>query len=197
MSITLIAACDRAGVIGSDSGMPWHLPGDLRRFRQETLGKPIIMGRRTQALIAKPLPGRLNIVLTRQHNDQQSGWVFVSSQEEAIEVAQSECQRTGTSTIMVIGGGEIYRLFFPLADRVHLTIVDGSYTGDVLFPTELFDAHPFYLDHEEHYPPDVKNLHACHVLHLSRQGSGTPFRFESFRDDRDRLSESARQDHAA
>ena len=126
--ITLIVAVADSGVIGRDDTLPWHLPDDLKRFKRLTMGKPILMGRRTFESIGKPLPGRRNIVLTRDPNYRRTGVSVVHDVEGALRAA-------GTAPeIMVIGGADLYRLFLPRAGRIHLTRVHGDIAGDVMWP---------------------------------------------------------------
>lgn len=129
MRITLIAARAANGVIGRDNAMPWHLPADLRRFKALTMGKPVIMGRRTFESIGRPLPGRLNIVLSRSMPRGERVVVVPD-----VDAALAEARATGTDEAMVIGGGEVYRLFMPFADRLELTEVHLEVEGDATFP---------------------------------------------------------------
>lgn len=126
--ITLIVAVADSGVIGRDNALPWHLPEDLRRFKRLTMGKPIVMGRKTFESIGKPLPGRQNIIITRDANYRREGVTVVHSIDEAVSAA------AGAAEIMVIGGADLFRLFLPRATRIHLTRVHGDITGDVLWP---------------------------------------------------------------
>ena len=127
--IALVVAVARNGVIGRDGGLPWHISSDLKRFKAITMGKPLIMGRKTwESLPKKPLPGRLNIVITRQKDFQAEGAVVVAD-AEAARAAAGEAEE-----IAVIGGGEIYDLFFARADRIYLTEVDLEIDGDTRFP---------------------------------------------------------------
>jgi dihydrofolate reductase len=127
--ISLVYAQSRNGIIGADGGLPWHLPSDLKRFKEMTLGKPIVMGRKTwDGLPRKPLPGRVNIVVTRQHGFAADGVVVVASAAEAIQAA---CD---APELCVIGGGEIYQMFLNLADRIYLTEVDVDVAGDTRAP---------------------------------------------------------------
>lgn len=129
-SVSLVLARSDNGVIGSKGGIPWRIPEDMRRFRQLTLGKPCIMGRKTwESLPKRPLPGRLNVVVTRGTSFAPEGALVVHSVEEAIERARGEA----SGEIMVIGGVEIYRAALPLADCVHLTEVHAQIPGDVCF----------------------------------------------------------------
>lgn len=128
MLVSLIVAMDRDGVIGRDNELPWRLPDDLKRFKALTLGKPLLMGRKTFESIGKPLPGRLNIVLTRSADWRHEGVVTVHSMDEAL-------QRAGdASELVVIGGEEIFRLALPLARRIYMTDVQASIEGDARFP---------------------------------------------------------------
>ena len=127
--IALVVAVSRNGVIGRAGGLPWHISSDLKRFKAITMGKPIIMGRKTwESLPKKPLPGRQNIVITRQKNYQAEGAVIVSDTAFAVAAARS------AEEIAVIGGGEIYHMFFTGADRIYLTEVDLEVEGDTRFP---------------------------------------------------------------
>ena len=115
------------GAIGKDGQLPWHLPADLRRFKGVTMGKPMIMGRKTFESFPKPLPGRRHIVLTRSRNWHPAGAEVVHSVEEALDTA-------GDGEIAVIGGAAIYDLFLPLCSRVELTEVHAEYDGDTFMP---------------------------------------------------------------
>ncbi|RNC72712.1 MAG: dihydrofolate reductase [Desulfuromonadales bacterium] len=128
MIITLIAAMDENRVIGKDGSMPWHLPDDLARFRAITLGHPVIMGRKTFASIGRPLPGRLNIVLTRQEGYAPDGVVVARTLAEALTLAGA------AGEVFICGGGQVYRAAMPLAHRVLLTVVQGAFPGDTTFP---------------------------------------------------------------
>jgi len=116
-------------VIGAHGALPWRLPADLRRFRRLTMGKPVVMGRRTHASIGRPLPGRANIVLTRDEGYRSEGCRVVHSVAAALGAAGEVADET-----MVIGGAEVYRQFLPLADRIELTVVRCTFDGDTRFP---------------------------------------------------------------
>jgi dihydrofolate reductase len=127
--IALVVAAARNGVIGRDGGLPWRLPSDLKRFKALTMGKPVVMGRKTwESLPIKPLPGRRNIVVTRQSGFAAPGAETAPSLDAAIDLAGA-CEE-----IAVIGGGEIYRAAFPLANRIYLTEVAMDAKGDTFFP---------------------------------------------------------------
>ena len=132
--LALVAAVARNGVIGAEGSMPWRLSTDLKRFRQLTLGKPVIMGRRTFTSLKKPLAGRLNIVVTRDPEFRADGAVVVRSLDEALDRASEWASANGASEIMVIGGGEIYGQAIGRADRLYLTHVDAAPGGDTHFP---------------------------------------------------------------
>jgi dihydrofolate reductase len=127
--IELVVAVARNGVIGRDGGLPWHIASDLKRFKAITMGKPLIMGRKTwDSLPKKPLPGRLNIVITRQKNFQAEGAVVVADPNTALAAAGE------ADEISVIGGADIFGLFLPRAQRIYLTEVDLEVEGDIYFP---------------------------------------------------------------
>ncbi len=129
--ISLVVAVARNGVIGRDGGLPWHISSDLKRFKAITLGKPVIMGRKTwESLPRKPLPGRSNIVVTRQPGFVAEGAVVVGDVEAALAAAALE----QPAEICVIGGGDIYRQTLPLAGRIYLTEVQMDADGDTHFP---------------------------------------------------------------
>lgn len=130
--ITLIAAVARNGVIGADGGMPWRLSTDLKRFKALTLGKPLIMGRRTFQSIGKPLPGRTNIVVTRAESFLHDGVLVAHTIDGALLAAGRA--PGGTAEICVIGGGELYRQTIDRAERLCITHVDAAPPGDTLFP---------------------------------------------------------------
>lgn len=129
--ISLVVAASRNGVIGRDGGLPWHISSDLKLFKQITLGKPVIMGRKTwESLPRKPLPGRRNIVITRQAGFAVEGADVAEDVVGALAIAAKDA----SSEIAIIGGGEIYRLFWPMADQIYLTEVELDVEGDTLFP---------------------------------------------------------------
>jgi dihydrofolate reductase len=126
--ISLIVAMAQNGVIGRENSLPWRLPQDLKRFRAFTLGKPILMGRKTFESIGQPLPGRTNLVLTRDRSWSAHGVIVVHSVEEALTQAGS------SDELVAIGGAEIYRLVLPFARRIYLTHVHADVPGDITFP---------------------------------------------------------------
>ena len=126
--LVVIAAVTRNGVIGKDGGMPWRLPADLQHFKRLTLGHPILMGRRTWDSLGRPLPGRRNIVVSRQPGWQANG------AEHADSLAAALQRVAGESTAFVIGGAQLYAQALPLASRLELTEIDADFDGDTVFP---------------------------------------------------------------
>ena len=134
LPVSLIVAATRNQVIGLDNQMPWHLPDDLRYFKQRTLGKPIIMGRKTWESLGRPLPGRLNIVISRQTDTVLEGAEVFADLEAAIQRGQEWAAQQGVDEVMVIGGGQIYQQALRLAQRVYLTRIELELEGDTFFP---------------------------------------------------------------
>lgn len=126
--ISLIVAHDNNNVIGYENGMPWHLPGDLKYFKDKTMGKPMIMGRKTFESIGRPLPGRRNIVITRDESYYADGIEVVTSLEGALALAGD------VPEIMIIGGEQIFRLSMDIADRLYITKINHAFNGDTYFP---------------------------------------------------------------
>ena len=126
--LSIIVAMDRNGLIGKDNQLPWRLPADLKHFKWVTMGKPVIMGRKTFESIGKPLPGRVNIVLTSRAMYQNPGCIVVNSLDAAIEAAGP------VSEVMIIGGAALYDESLPRADRIYLTQVQAELEGDTWFP---------------------------------------------------------------
>jgi dihydrofolate reductase len=134
LRIVLIAAVADNGVIGQDGGMPWRLPADLRRFRELTMGKPVVMGRKTFDSIGKPLAGRTTVVTSRDPSLAISGALVVPSLQHALELARGEALRRSVSEIIVAGGAELYAQAIPLAHRLEITHVHAQPDGDSIFP---------------------------------------------------------------
>ena len=128
MIISIIAGMDKNRLIGHGNRLPWRLPTDMKHFRRHTLGRPVLMGRKTFESIGKPLPKRTNIILTHDRDYQAAGCVVTHSIKEALDTA-SDCEE-----IMIIGGASIYTLFLPWADRLYLTCIHDCFEGDVYFP---------------------------------------------------------------
>ena len=132
--ISLIVAVARNGIIGAKGQLPWRLSSDLKTFRRLTMGKPIVMGRKTFASLGKPLDGRDNIVVTRDPHFDVEGVTAFNSLSEALILARALARTNGSDEVMVIGGAEIYQAALPLAGRIYWTAVDAAPDGDVVFP---------------------------------------------------------------
>lgn len=130
MKISLIVAVAENGVIGRDGSLPWRMPSDLKTFRRLTMGKPVVMGRRTFQSIGKPLDGRDNIVVTRDPQFQADGVSACETASEALTLARVLATTRGADEIMVIGGAQLYDAVLPIADRIYYTIIHGSPEGD-------------------------------------------------------------------
>ncbi len=139
VAVAIIAAVAENGVIGQGNGIPWRLPSDFAHFKRMTLGKPLIMGRKTFESIGRPLPGRTNIVVTRQEGYQPDGVLVISSLEAALEHAQEIAKADRANEVMIGGGAEIYRQALPFADRMYLTQVALAPEGDAFFPPIDFE----------------------------------------------------------
>ena len=160
-ALTLIAARDRRGAIGRAGALPWHLPDDLKRFKALTLGKPILMGRRTAASLGRALPQRLNLVLTRSGCAPFAGMQAVTSLDAALAAAD------GAVELCVIGGGEIYTLTLPRATRLHLTEVDTVVAeADAFFPT--LPRTGWREVARAHHPADARHALAFDFVDLER-----------------------------
>ncbi|MCU7550567.1 dihydrofolate reductase [Chitinophagaceae bacterium LB-8] len=151
--LSLLVAADENNVIGKDNKLPWHLPNDLKYFKNLTWGMPILMGRKTFESIGKALPGRKSIVITRNTDWQKDGVDVVHSIEEAIEKAKE----FDVKEIFVIGGAEIFRTSFIQANRIYLTRIHHKFDGDAFFP-ELPDSE-WKLASQRHCPADEKNAY--------------------------------------
>ena len=160
--ISIIVATSTNNVIGAQGDLPWKLSDDLKRFKQLTLGKPVVMGRLTWESIGRPLPGRQNIVLTRQADFRAIGCDIVASPAAALAVAAD------AEEIMIIGGSQIYELFLPKASRLYVTRVHASVDGDAYFP-EIDEATWLLVDRELHEADDA-NQFAFEFMTFKRQG---------------------------
>jgi dihydrofolate reductase len=152
MKISLVVAAARNGIIGFKGKMPWHLPADLKHFKNVTWGLPIIMGRKTFESLGRPLPGRQNIVITRHSSLEAPGVIVVNDPEQAL----AEARKFGVNEVCVIGGGEIYKLFFARANRIYFTRIEADFEGDTSFPQ--IDASAWTLITQLHHPADDKNV---------------------------------------
>ncbi|MEH3118966.1 MAG: dihydrofolate reductase [Methylorubrum populi] len=157
--IALIAAIARNGVIGRDNGLAWRLSSDLKRFKALTMGKPILMGRKTWDSIGRPLPGRRSLVLTRDRSLAIPNVEVVHDWEEARAAARGDA-------LMVVGGAEIYALALPHTDRLHLTEVDAAPDGDAYFPT--FDRAAFRETFREAHGPGERDEFAFEFVDFER-----------------------------
>ena len=162
MLVALIVAMAQNRAIGQGGKIPWHLLADLQRFRKLTMGKPIIMGRKTHESIGKVLDGRLNIVLTRNPDYAAPGCRVVHSAAAALEAA------AGAPEAMVVGGAEAYSLFLPLADRIYLTCVQTHAQGDAFFPP--WNKNEWVERHREDYGADASNPYPHRFSILERKG---------------------------
>ena len=165
MKIAMIAAMADNRVIGADNSMPWHLPADLRHFKQTTLGKPVVMGRKTYESIGKALPGRLNIVVTSQRDYFLPDATVVDSLETAVAVA--EAMANGAEEVMIIGGGKIYEAMLEKADTLYLTLIDAQVDGDTYFPDYETNGNWHEVSREAH-EADEKNEYGYSFLTLQR-----------------------------
>jgi len=158
--LSLVVAAGERNEIGKDGRMPWHLPADLKHFKAVTLGKPVIMGRRTHESIGRALPGRRNIVVTRNPGYRAEGCEVAHSLQEALDLAGDAPE------VMVIGGAGLYREALPLADRIYLTRVAGQFDADTHFPG--FAAGKWQEKERVHRPADERNACACEFIVLER-----------------------------
>lgn len=166
MTVALIAAVARNGVIGADNAMPWRLRTDLQRFKQLTLGKPVVMGRRTFESLGKPLAGRLNIVVTRQSGYAPEGVTVAAALEAALARAAAEAGPCGE--VMVIGGGQLYAEAIGRADRLYITHVDAAPDGDTHFPA--IDPATWRAVSRESVPAGEKDTAATEFVVYERLG---------------------------
>lgn len=158
-TITLVAAMGRNRAIGLAGRMPWHLPAELQHFKRVTLGKSIVMGRKTWQAIGRPLPGRQNIVISRNPTFLARGVELAGSLDEAMEIADSD-------EIMVIGGGQLYALALPLAQRMVLTLIDIEPAADTWFPQ--WQEREWRATREEFFPVADDNELAYRIVDLRR-----------------------------
>jgi dihydrofolate reductase len=168
MDVAIYVAIADNGVIGRDGGLPWRLSTDLKRFKADTMGKPIIMGRKTYEGIGRPLPGRLNIVVTRDRTWRAEGVETANSLDEAIKLANARGRcMAGADEICVVGGGEIYAQALPLADRLHVTHVLACVDGDAHFPE--IDPDTWRIVSAEDVPAGEKDSHATRYTVYERR----------------------------
>jgi dihydrofolate reductase len=158
---SIVVAVARNGVIGRDNALPWRLPADLAHFKKVTMGHPVVMGRRTYESIGKPLPGRKNIVVSRNRALAAPGCTVVASLEEAWRAAGD------AGEVCVIGGTTLFREALPLADAIHLTEVEANIEGDTYFPA--FDRKDWDTREVARHPADDRNAYPIRILELTRK----------------------------
>lgn len=164
-NISLIAALSKERVIGVSGQLPWRLPKDLQIFKKLTVGKKILMGRKTFESIGRPLPKRENLVLTRSE-------VVLSGVKVFNDIDLALGQASDGNELMVIGGEQIYRQCLPKANRIYLSVVDGAFEGDAFFPK--LEPDEWGIINTEHFPSDARNAHDFTLLTLSRrEGTAT------------------------
>ena len=165
--IALVVAVAENGVIGHNGKLPWRLPSDLKRFRKITMGKPVIMGRKTYDSIDKPLDGRDNIVVTRRRDLAVAGVHVAASVEDAIDLGRELADKRGVDEVMVIGGEGIFRTALAYADRIHLTLVHGTPAGDTRF--DVPDAGTWRETTREPMPQGSGDQYPADFIVLERQ----------------------------
>ena len=165
--VALIAAVGSNGVIGAGNAIPWRLPSDFAHFKRTTMGKPMVMGRRTFESIGKPLPGRTTIIVTGQSDYAVEGAVVVDTLEAALEHGQAVAEVDGASEVMICGGGEIYRQLLPQADRLYITHVAAAPEGDATFPA--IDPATWIVVAEPALQPDPRDSAAYRVKVYERR----------------------------
>jgi len=159
--LSIIVAAAENNVIGKDNDLIWHLPRDLKHFKQTTSGHYIIMGRKTFESNGKPLPNRTNVIITRDKSFNAEGCIVVHSLEDAINEAKSDPEA------FIIGGGVIYEMAMPLVDRIYLTKIHHSFEGDTYFPE--IDMHEWVEVDKRVFEPDEKNKYPFTILTLDRK----------------------------
>jgi dihydrofolate reductase len=168
LPVVLVLAVSENGVIGRGNALPWDLPDDLQHFKKATMGCPILMGRKTFESVGRPLPGRTNLVLTRDSTWQAPGVTVFSSVDKALALAEAQALIDGASAVCVVGGAEIYRLCLPKADRILLTLVHGDVSGDATFDLSVLDT--WREQRREHFPKGSRNSHDFSVVEFVRSG---------------------------
>ena len=164
MKRSIVVAVARNGVIGRDNALPWRLPADLAHFKKVTMGHPVVMGRRTYESIGKPLPGRKNIVVSRNRGFQAPGCTVVASLDEAWSAAGDAPE------VSVIGGTSLFEETLPAADVIHLTEVEANVEGDAYFPP--FDRGEWDAREIARHPADERNTYPFRILELTRKRPG-------------------------
>lgn len=167
MKLSLVAAVAKNGVIGRAGGLPWRLSTDMKRFKSITMGKPVIMGRKTWESLGRPLPGRLNIVISRNADYLPEEVVKVAALDEAISIAKRQ-SGADCAEICIIGGGEVYRQAIPCADILHVTHVDAEIDGDTYFPE--IDGEIWQTVSSETVPAGEKDVYPTRYVIYQRRG---------------------------
>ncbi len=167
MTLSIIVILSTNNVIGRDNKLPWHMPADLKRFKNLTMGHHLLMGRKTFNEIGKPLPGRINVVITRDPHFHAEGVAIARSVDEAIGKAEA----AGDHEIFLAGGGEIFRQVIHRADRMYVTRIHAEIDGDTTFP-EFDDVNEWRLADAEHFEADAKNQYPYSFLTYERAGRG-------------------------
>lgn len=163
MRFSIIVAMDLNRTIGKDGDLPWYIPSDLKRFKKITMGKPIVMGRKTHESIGRALPGRKNIILTRKNNYTANDCTVLNSKKEIISHVEN------TDEIMIIGGAEIYKLFLDEVSRIYLTKINAKTEGNTFFPFFLLDDWDTTLN--EPHMTDEKNNYNYNFIVLDRKNT--------------------------
>lgn len=158
----MIAAMAHDRVIGQGNKMPWHLPADLQHFKRITLNKPVIMGRKTYESIGRPLPGRRNVIISRNDSYQMEGIEVVKSVDDALALV------SGAEEVMIIGGGLVYEQFLPLCERLYLTFIDLEVEGDTRFP-EYENVANWELVESQSNEPNEKNIYSHKFVTLQKK----------------------------
>jgi dihydrofolate reductase len=167
LPLVLVVAVAENGVIGRKQQLPWRIPGDLKHFKAVTMGKPMLMGRKTYESIGKPLPGRTSIVLTRDKNWRAEGVLVAHSLDELLKLANEDAKKTGASEIAVIGGSALFEETLPMTAKIELTEVHAKPEGDVFFPD--YDRSAFVETRREGPMQGEKDDHAYSVVTLERK----------------------------
>ena len=159
--VSLISAMDSNRLIGKDSTLPWHMPADLAFFKRTTMGKPIIMGRKTYESIGKPLPGRVNIIVTRNAALSFPGCDIASSIDSAIALARD------SEEVMIIGGASLFQQTIGSANQIYLTLIHHSFSGDTWFPR--IDTNQWRQISREDFPADSNNYYSYSFITYTRE----------------------------
>lgn len=161
MIISIITAMDKNRLIGTGDGLPWNLPADLKHFFRMTLGKPVLMGRKTYETVGQPLKNRINVVLTRDRGYQAEGCIAANSIDEALAAVKTHKE------VMICGGAPIYAQFLPRAERIYMTLIHHCFEGNTYFPA--FNLDDWHEDKRVDCQPDEKNPYAYSFLFLRRK----------------------------